>query len=220
MGTKAPPMDDGPRFGRLWSRWDARLAKGESPQDILRDAKDEDLVEILAGESKADRKYARDVIATELLNRLRARSRRQPAAAAAAEESARSAHKAAQEGQEAIHRAEGILKHSGEWDLGASVSASAYRSLDATEAAFSAAKDSAASLQQSLRQSRVGNELAEEAARTATEARDITENIEKRMQELGRGEEGRAAGKASRAIAEAAEEAAGAGSERSDDAAG
>lgn len=201
-------MDSGSRFGRLWASWDERIAQGEPPGEILRDAKDEDLIEILAGESGEDRKYARDVIATELLNRLRTRSTQQPAAATAAADSAQSAHKTAQESQEAIHRAEGILKHSGQWDLGASVSASAYRSLDATEAAFTAAKDSAESLQKSLAQSRVGNELAEEAAKTADEGRVITEDIETEMEKLGRGDEGRAAGAASRAISRAADEAA------------
>ena len=206
-------MDDDARFGRLWKEWDASIARGESPQNILREAKDEDLIEILAGESDVDRRYARDVIATELLNRVRGRSTNQPAAATAAADSAQAAHKTTQQGQEAIHRAEGILKHSGQWELGASVSASAYRSLDATEAAFTAAKDSAESLQRSLSQSRVGNELAEEAARTAQEGRDITEDIEVEMERLGRGKEGRAAAAASRAISEAAEESADAASE-------
>lgn len=201
-------MGDDARFGKHWVAWDARIAKGEPPKEFLRDAKDEDLLELLGGESSKDRKYERDIIVTELLNRLRTRSTQQPAAASAAVESAQNAHEAAQEGQEAIHRAEGILKGSGEWDLGASVSASAYRSLDATQAAFTAAKDSAQSLQKSLGQSRVGGELAEEAARTAEEGREITEQIEGKMESLGRGEEGRAAGEASRAIRDAAAEAA------------
>lgn len=196
------------RFGKLWATWDERVASGQAPADILREAKDEDLVELLAGESTSDRTYARDVIGTELLNRLRRRSLRHPAEATAAVETAQTAHEAARDGQEAIHRAEGILKDSGQWDLGASVSASAYRSLDATQAAFDAAKDSAESLQKSLVQSRVGNELAEEAARTADEGRAITEDIETEMERLGRGPEGRAAGAASRAISRAADEAA------------
>lgn len=201
-------MDRGARFSRLWTEWDERIASGATPDEILRDAKDEDLIEVLAGESSVDRQYARDIIATELLNRVRGRSTKQPAAATAAADSAQTAHETTQEAQEAIHRAEGILKHSGQWELGASVSASAYRSLDATQAAFAAAQDSAESLQHSLAQSRVGNELAEEAARTAEEGREITEDIEAEMEKLGRGREGRAAGAASRAISEAAETAA------------
>lgn len=201
-------MENQGRFGKLWDAWDARIRRGDQPTAILREAKDEDLVELLGAESMGDREYARDIIATELLNRLRSRSTRQSAAANAATSSAETAHEAAQEGQEAIHRAEGILKHSGEWDLGAKVSASAYRSLDATEAAFTAAKDSAHHLEHSLSQSRTGNDLAGEAARVADKGRKITEQIEDKMDDLGRGEEGRAAGAASRAISKAAEEAA------------
>lgn len=201
-------MENRGRFGKLWDAWDARVRNGEQPTAILREAKDEDLVELLGAESFGDREYARDIIATELLNRLRSRSTSQAAAANAVTSSAQNAHEAAIEGQEAIHRAEGILKESGEWDLGASVSASAYRSLDATEAAFIAAKDSAHHLERSLAQSRAGSELAGEAARVADQGREITERIEGKMDDLGRGEEGRAAGAASRAISKAAEEAA------------
>lgn len=200
-------MDEA-RFGKLWEWWDARIAVGETPARILRDAKDEDLIELLGGESAQDRKYARDVIATELLNRTRARSTRQPAAASAAADSAGSAHEEARRSQGAIHEAEAILKGSGQWDLGASVSASAYRSLDATAAAFAAAKASAESLQLSLAQSRVSNELAEEAALVAREGRMITEEIGDEMERLGHGEAGRAAGEASRAVEDAADAAA------------
>lgn len=120
------------RFGKLWAGWDERIDRGESPTEVLRNSKDEDLVEVLGGESELDRKYARDIIATELLNRLRSRSTKHPAAAKVAQDSAGIARDAAQEGQEAIHHAEEILKHSGKYELGASVSASAYKSLDAS----------------------------------------------------------------------------------------
>lgn len=202
-------MVDDARFGKLWAEWDRRIEAGEAPGAILKDAKDEDLVEILAGESDRDRKYARDIIATELLNRIHGRSATHPAGARAVAVSAETAHKAAQDGQEAIHRAEGILKESGQWDLGDSVSASAYASLDATKAAFTAAEKQADSLQGSLSQSRAGSDLAEEASRTASEGRDITRELEQQMDHLGRGKEGRAATEASHAIQEAAGLAAG-----------
>lgn len=201
-------MMDGSRFARLWETWDARHAAGERPADILVGAKDEELVEILAGESKEDRGYARDIIATELLNRLSSRFREQPVTANAAARSAKASQAAAAEGQEAIHRAEGILKSSGHYDLGASVSASADRTLEATNAAFSAAKDSARSAERSLSQSRAGTELADEAAQTAKEGRVLTEQIEETLDDLGRGKEGRAAAAASRAMSDAAEDAA------------
>lgn len=199
---------DAARFGKLWEEWDDRIESGEAPAVILRDAKDEDLVELLGGESLQDRKYVRDVIATELLNRLRARSTHPPAAASVATRSAQDAHEEAQKGQEAIHRAEGILKHSGQWDLGASISASAYRSLDATQAAFEAAENSATAIQESLARSRVAAELADEAAQAAEDGLAITEKLEKHMEEIGRGEAGRDAKDASLAISTAADAAA------------
>lgn len=193
------------RFGRLWATWDARIREGQSPQDILRSAKDEDLVEILAGESTRDRKYARDIIATEILNRMRVRSTTQHAGASDVEASARAAHEVAQDSQEAIHLAEGILKASGEFPLGAAVSASADASLQATEAAFDSAKVHAEALHRTLAQSRAGAELAAEAAEIADEGREITRDLEETMTALGRGEEGRAASAAARAIQKAAD---------------
>lgn len=219
-------MMEGARFARLWDTWDARRAAGERAADILRAAKDEELVEILAGESTENRKYERDIIATELLNRLSSRFREQPVSADAAADSAQSSHKAAEEGQEAIHRAEGILKSTGHYDLGASVSASADRSLAATQAALNAATEAARSARKSVAQSRAGVELAEEAAQTAKEAaqmvkegQEITEQIEGTMDDLGRGKEGRAAGAASRAMSAAADDAAEAAADDAADAA-
>lgn len=201
-------MDDDARFGRLWADWDGRIDAGESPADILRDALDEDLVEVLGGESEQNRKYARDIIATELLNRLHARSSKHPAAAKVAQESARVAHEVAQDGQRAIHRAETLLKDSGQHELGDAVSASAYKSLDASEAAFGAAKDHAEALHETLAQSRVGAELAQDAADAAEEGRKITHKLGEQMESMGNAKEGRAAKAASRAIQTSAKRAA------------
>lgn len=195
------------RFGRLWAEWDRRVDAGERPEDILDEAKDEDLVEVLAGESDVDRRYTRDIIATELLNRLHERTKH-PAKAKAVAASAKTAHAVARESQGPIHRAEEILKASGEWDLGASVSASAYASLDATREAFDAAKDQAEDLQANLSTSRGGSELAEEAAQTAEEGREITREIEGKMDEIGRGKEGREASAAAKRIQKEARRAA------------
>lgn len=203
-------MDDdaGARFGRLWPEWDRRVAAGEKPKAMLREAKDEDLIEILAGESRLDRKYARDIIATEILNRLHARGTTQHPGAKGVEESARNAHAAAEEGQEAIHHAEGILKATGQYELGAAVSASADASLEATKAAFESAQEHAQSLHDTLAQSRLGSELAEHAAQKAEEGREITDELEQKMTAIGRGKEGRAASDASRDIQHAADHAA------------
>lgn len=203
------------RFGKLWTEWDARVAKGERPVAILEAAKDEDLIEILAGESRLDRKYARDIIATEILNRLHSRSMTQHTGAQGVEDSARNAHEVTKDSQEAIHNAEGILKASGEFELGASVSASADASLHATKAAFDSAQVQASALHETLGQSRAGTRLSSEASEKAMEAsekadegREVTRELEKKMTEMGRGKEGRAASEASRDIQRAAAEAA------------
>lgn len=202
-------MDDARvRFGKLWAQWDERIAAGDPPPKILREFKDEDLVEILGGESTFDRRYDRDIIATELLNRLHARSSKHPAGARAVARSTKTALDTARQSQAAIHKAEGILKRSGQWDLGAAVSASAYASLDATAGAFEAAKEQAGSLHESLAQSRKGTELAEEATRTAEEGIEVTEALEAHMKHIGKGKEGRAAAEASRDIHDATERAA------------
>lgn len=201
--------EDAARFEKLWRRWDQRVAAGTPPVELLRDAKDEDLVEILAGESRLDRRYARDIIATEMLNRLHARGASQHPGAKIVEESAREAHQAAKDGQEAIHHAEGILKANGQVSLGSAVSDSADASLTATRAAFDSAKVQAAALHQTLGQSRLGGELAAEAVTKADEGREVTRQLESTMHALGRGEEGRAASEASRRIQAATDHAAG-----------
>lgn len=203
-----PIMDHEARFAKLWAGWDKRIDDGETPGNILRNSKDEDLVEVLGGESDLNRKYARDIIATELLNRLHIRSSKHPAAAKAAQASAKLAHEAAKEGQEAIHHAEGLLKNSGQYELGAAVSASAYKSLDASEAAFTAAKEHAEALHETLAQSRVGDELAKEAASAAEVGRKITHKLGEQMENMGKGKEGRAAKEASLAIKTTADQAA------------
>lgn len=203
--------DDDARFGKLWAAWDTRIARGELPKDILENAKDEDLIEILAGESRLDRKYARDIIATEILNRMYSRSTSQHPGARDVEASAREAHKVTQDSQEAIHHAEGILKASGapgDHALGTAVSASADASLHATKAAFDSAKIQAEALHETLAQSRVGAQFAAHAAHIADEGREITRDLERKMHSLGRGKEGRAATDASRDIQRAADQAA------------
>lgn len=201
-------MSEDARFGKLWTEWDTRVDRGESPTDILRNAKDEDLVEVLGGESVKDRKYARDVIATELLNRLRSRSTKHPAAAKAAEASAKVAHDAAKDGQEAIHEAEELLKGSGQQELGASVSTSAYASLDSSKAAFEAAREHSDSLHQTLNQSRAGGDLTRDAARAAQEGSDVTRELGEQMKSIGKEREGKAADQAGRKIQATADKAA------------
>lgn len=199
---------DEARFGKLWTEWDARIERGESPAEILKDSKDEDLVEVLGGESVHDRKYARDIIATELLNRLHSRATKHPPAAKAAEASAKLAHDAAQEGQAAIHGAEKLLKSSGQEEFGDSVSKTAYASLDASKAAHESAREHADSLHQTLGQSRAGGDLARDAADAAQAGSDLTETLQQQMKSIGRSKEGQAASAAGQKIKLTADKAA------------
>jgi hypothetical protein len=64
------------RFERLWTAWQERIARGESPGVFLPTLPDEDIVELLASAPDTDAlRLTRNVIATEALNRL-ARARR------------------------------------------------------------------------------------------------------------------------------------------------
>lgn len=162
------------RFARMWTEWDEKAGDRKDVPHYLRGAKDEDLVELLASSSQKDRKYERDVIATEILNRLHRRHRDLPSAADAVLESAEAAYHAASAGQQAIHTAEGILKAQGDEELGTEVSASAYESLDTTKAAFEAAQRNSKDVQRTVSQSRLTHDLAKEATRTAKRASDAT----------------------------------------------
>jgi len=204
------------RFAKLWETWDAH----QGPHEILRflqDAKDEELIELLAGESARNRKYERDVIATQILNRLHKRHTDLPAGAQSVLRSAEAAELAAESGQAAIHASEALLHEAGEHTLGQSISESAYESLDATKTALEAAQRHAASIQESLSQSRHGGgaqeaatqKEAQEAARAAAEAAhrgsELTEDLESHMTALGSERQGKAAAKAGDAISQAAD---------------
>lgn len=63
------------RFDRLWDAWDARLAAGVNRLDVVKDLTERELAELLAADAGASRKLERNVIATELTNRLGRRSR-------------------------------------------------------------------------------------------------------------------------------------------------
>lgn len=63
------------RFDRLWDSWDARLAAGKRRLEVLEDLTERDLAELLAADAGAHRSLERNVIATELTNRLGRRGR-------------------------------------------------------------------------------------------------------------------------------------------------
>lgn len=194
------------RFGELWRKWDASVRERADIPAFLARATDEDLVELLAGASAADRKYERDIVATEIVNRLGRRHRDLPAAADQVLRSAEIAYEAAAEGQRAIHTAEGILKATGETELGAEVSASAYASLDTTRVAFEAAQKNSADVQATVSQSRIAKMLAEDAGRSAEKTADATEAAMDHLESIGHHKEASAARQAASEMLDAADD--------------
>lgn len=196
------------RFAQHWLAWDERVHDRSDAVAFLRAAKDEDLLELLAAESPVDRKYARDVVTTELQNRLAGRHMAHPRGAEEVMVAAQQAYEAAADGQKAIHTAEAILKASGDLELGTSVSTAAYISLDTTKVALEAARAHAAELQSALTQSRIAERLLEDAAKAARDVLDKAAAGAKRVAELGHVAEADAARKAAELIRVAADTAA------------
>ena len=197
-------MDVTDRFARQWERWDEAVRSREDAGPYLAAAKDEELVELLAGESDRDRKYERDIVATEIANRLARRNRGLPQGAEDVLRSAEAAYKAAAEGQKAIHTAEAILKASGEQELGVTVSSSAYASLDTTKLALEAAQDHASEVQAAVAQSRFAERLVQDAADVAREAAQKAGEGAARIEALGHGTQAAKAREAAEALHDAA----------------
>lgn len=196
------------RFASRWTKWDGSLERGEDPNAVLAAAKDEDLLELLAGSSDKDRKYERDIVAVEIQNRLSRRNRLLPTSADDVLRAAIVAYEASAKSQRAIHTAEGILKASGEHELGVAVSGSAIASLDTTKLALEAAEEHAANVQATLNQSRVAEQLAQDAADSARRAAAAADDGAARVAELGHPEEAREVAAAAEALRVAAEEVA------------
>lgn len=192
------------RFARRWEDWDDQVQDREGAVAFIRHAKDEELLELLAGDSDKDRKYERDVVMTELQNRLTNRHVEHPQGADEVMLAAQQAYEAAAAGQRAIHTAEGILKASGDMELGMAVSSAAYLSLDTTKVALEAAREHAAELQAALMQSRIAERLIEDAAEAALEVVERAAAGAKRVEELGHVDEARAAREAAELIRVAA----------------
>lgn len=192
------------RFGRLWERWDGSVEDRSAIPGVLADARDEDLVELLAAGSAQDRKYERDVIATEVLNRLSRRRESLPVAAAEVLRSAEAAYDAAAEGQKAIHTAEGILKAQGDEQLGADVSASAYASLDTTRLAFEAAQQNSSDVKAAVSRSRIAGYHTQDSVDIAAKTSDATSAASEALHESGHGAEAGAAQDAANRIHSAA----------------
>lgn len=192
------------RFAQRWLEWDEHVRDREEAGAYLRAAKDEDLLELLAGDSPKDRKYERDIVTTELQNRLTGRHVGHPQSADEVLLAAQVAYEAAANGQKAIHTAEAILKASGDIALGTSVSAAAFVSLDTTKVALEAARAHAAELQAALTQSRIAERLLEDAAHAARDVLDKAAAGAKRVAELGHVAEAEAAHKAAELIRVAA----------------
>lgn len=193
------------RFARLWERWDRGVRDRSDVPGFLASAKDEDLIELLAATSPQERKYERDVVATEILNRLRKRTNDLPTAAEQVLLSAEAAYQAAVEGQKAIHTAEGLLKATGEEQLGAEVSATAYASLDTTKLALEAAQQNSADVRATIAQSRVAHQFAQDATESAREVSDAARAAAEPLAHAGRHEAAEAAIEAAERIERAAE---------------
>lgn len=196
------------RFADTWIDWDERVQGRTDAAAFLRAAKDEQLLELLAGESDRDRKYERDILATEIQNRLARRSMELPGGATDVYRAASVAHEAAVQSQIAIHTAGGILKANGDSDLGVSISAAAIVSLDTTRLALDAAREHLSELQAAFAQSRVAERLIHDAAQAALEAAVKTEQGAARLASLGHARDAAAAREAASRLREAAEDAA------------
>lgn len=207
-GPQGAPMAITDRFALSWVRWDQRVQQGQEPTVFLKSAKDEELIELLAGDSGTDRKYERDIVAVEIQNRLAQRNRSLPLGADEVLKAAYIAYEAAAKSQRAIHAAEGILKASGDTALGVAVSGSAIASLDTTKLALEAAQEHAANVQATLAQSRVAEQLAQDAVDSAMQAAAKAQLGAERIAELGHEEEARVAREAAEALRAAAEDVA------------
>jgi hypothetical protein len=196
------------RFAQKWDHWDEHVHDGAQAQTYLRAAKDEQLLELLAAESSKNRKYERDIVTTELQNRLATRHAAHPKGADEVMVAARQAYEAAAKGQKAIHTAEAILKASGDMELGTAVSTAAYVSLDTSKVALEAALRHATEIQAALAQSRIAERLIEDAAQAALDVVDRAAAGARRVAELGHLAEAEAAREAAELIRIAAEVAA------------
>lgn len=173
------------RFAARWIEWDHKVHGREEATRFLADAKDEDLLELLAGASERDRKYERDIITTEIQNRLATRNKELPEGADEVQRAAALAHETAVAAQKALHTAESILKASGDVELGTEVSASAYLNLDTTKLALEAADAHAHDVQAALMRSRVAERLVQDAADAAAVTAAKVEKGADRVADLG-----------------------------------
>lgn len=57
------------RFERSWEEWDERIGDGAQPREMLADLSSEKIMQLLAG-AGSERRYERDILATEVMNRL------------------------------------------------------------------------------------------------------------------------------------------------------
>lgn len=62
------------RFARAWNEWDEGVEEGKQPTDMLAELPSEKIMQLLAGAGR-ERRYERDILATEAMNRL-AKARR------------------------------------------------------------------------------------------------------------------------------------------------
>lgn len=69
MREDDPERAGGNRFERAWAEWDDKLEDGKEPPELLAELPSEKILQLLAGAGK-ERRYERDLLATEAMNRL------------------------------------------------------------------------------------------------------------------------------------------------------
>lgn len=100
------------RFENRWRRWDDAIREGKQPTEFLPQISDDSLVELLAGGDIRARRYEMDIVATEILNRLRRTREGLHQAAIAATVGIDNVDRAAHRALNAVKRSESaILDH-------------------------------------------------------------------------------------------------------------
>lgn len=93
------------RFEGTWRAWDAHARAGERAVDLLLRLSDESLIELLASAGDG-RRYERNLIATEILNRMRWLRRELSETASLADEAVEESRRAAAAAAQSVHESE------------------------------------------------------------------------------------------------------------------
>lgn len=101
------------RYERLWNTWDEEIHRGTTPKDFLETLTDEQLVGMLSTArdiGQSTRRYERNLILTEALNRMVRTRRSRAALARGAAEFARDVRQQADHSAALVHQTEGVVE--------------------------------------------------------------------------------------------------------------